>query len=299
MKNRCPVCESEDHKRIGISEPDQIVKKFLAEDYEIVMCNSCSCYYVFPDISFDKRTWNQIYSSEYFPQKTRWYYKNRTKQLKSRFNKIFLLLGSKSAITLLDVGSGEGFALLESFERGWETSGIDIVDNRNDIAKKRGIKFLEGYFMESNFSADSFDIVYVDSVLEHVVNPKEYLTKMLNLLTPNGIIYLGVPNEDSLFNSFKKMIYTLLRKPNVSAQLKPFRSPYHVVGFNKKSLTYLIRSVGGEIVRMENTGRKFEFLGSPPTSLNFWVDLLFLFPIEYLGKLLAKDLYYEVYLTKK
>jgi SAM-dependent methyltransferase len=136
-------------------------------------------------------------------------------------------------------------------------------------------------------------------VVEHVLNPFEYLTKIKSLLRPGGVIYIGVPNEDCLFNSIRKLMFRIAGNKNESEKIKPFDIPYHVIGFNDYSLQYFFDKVGVVILQKRNIGRKFDFLSYPITSRAFWLSLFFLFPVEYPGKWLKKDIYFEAYLTKK
>jgi len=88
-------------------------------------------------------------------------------------------------------------------------------------------------------------------------------------------------------------------KKNESEKIKPFDSPYHVIGFNNNSLNYFIDKIKLKVLKKKNIGRKFDFLSFPISSKSFWVSLFFLFPIEYPGQFLQKDIYFEAYLTKE
>lgn len=136
-------------------------------------------------------------------------------------------------------------------------------------------------------------------MLEHVLTPKEYLLKINKILKPGGIVYTGVPNEDSLFNDIRKLAFFILGKKNISEKIKPFDSPYHVIGFNKKSLGFIFERTNLKIKFMRNFGRKFDFLSNTPNQKGFWIGLFFLFPIEFIGNLLGRDVYFEAYLTKE
>jgi len=65
------------------------------------------------------------------------------------------------------------------------------------------------------------------------------------------------------------------------------------------SLNYFIDKIKLKVLKKKNIGRKFDFLSFPPSSKSFWISLFFLFPIEYPGQLLKKDIYFEAYLTKE
>lgn len=297
IKAICPVCRSHEMKFIGKPFINNIARTLLKEDYLVVRCKKCTTYYVAPEIPFTGEEWKLLYNEGYFALQTQWLIKTRKKELQQRINMLQKSAG-KSKINFLDVGCGEGNALILASGKGWNTTGIDITDNRITEAKKEVISFKEGGLLELQLPAESFDIIYMDSVLEHVLNPLDYLNEIKRLLSPGGVVYIGVPNEDSLQNYVKKVIYSLTGKAAIAPQLKPFDTPYHIVGFNKKSLNIAFQKCGFKVLKMRNFGRKCEFLGFPPGAKGFYIGL-FLLPFEVLGALLRRDVYYEAILTKK
>jgi len=298
MNPHCSICGFAEFKIVGKPKVNHISKLFINKDYFVVQCLNCKGYYVTPYISFTADQWKQLYNSEYFSSQTKWLLKKREKELIERFDKVEEYL-SKSSIYFLDIGTGEGNASIEALKRGWKVSSIDITDNRIEKSKNISIEFTEGYFIEHDFGSKEFDFIYLDSVLEHVLNPKEYLLKINKLLKKDGIVYIGVPNEDSLFNFIKKIVFFLIGRKDISTKIKPFDSPYHVIGFNEVSLKKALSLASLKIVRWQNIGRKFDFLSQSPNQRGFWIGLFFLLPVEFLGKLIKKDVYFSVYAKKE
>jgi len=298
MENYCPICSYSDFTMIGKPESNAVAGGFIDRDYQVVQCSNCKLYYVLPKINFTDEQWSKLYNSKYFASQSSILLKRRKRELKNRFNMAEKLFEGKNPIRFLDIGAGEGKTLIEGLERNWEVTGIDIVDNRIPQAKNDKIEFLKAKFIEYDFPQSYFDFIYLDSVLEHILIPVEYLNKISRILKRGGILYVGVPNEDSLFNDLRRIIFSISGKKNISVKLKPFDSPYHVVGFNSTSLKFIIEKSGLQIKYYRNFGRKFEFLSSKMTSRAFWVDLLFLFPVEIIGYLMKRDVYFEAYLIK-
>lgn len=298
MSDNCPVCGTNSYKVTGRPKPNSVSVNFIKKDYKVVKCNGCGSYYVYPRIDFTDSQWSELYNSEYFSAQTNWLIKKRAKELALRFDKALSYLNNSDKINFLDIGTGEGRAMIEAIRRGWNATGIDIVDNRITEAKKNPITFISGKFLEIDLPENHFDFIFLDSVLEHVLQPAEYLAKIKNILKPNGIVYIGVPNEDSLFNSVRKLVFRFTGQKTISEKLKPFDSPYHVVGFNHHSLNFIINKTGLRIKLLRNFGRKLDFLSNPVNSKAFWTGLLFLFPVEMIGFITKRDVYYEAYLTK-
>ncbi|MBE0571174.1 MAG: class I SAM-dependent methyltransferase [Ignavibacteriaceae bacterium] len=298
MKDCCPVCNSDKKKEIGLPKINLISKRFVDKEFKIVQCNNCELYYVSPKIDFNSSQWNQLYNSEYFSNQSNWLLEKRKKELAKRFDTARSLIENQNQkLKYLDVGAGEGKGLLEAHGRGWEATGIDIVDNRLQDAKLSEIKFIKSNLLECDLPENHFDFIYVDSVIEHVLNPFEYLSKIKKLLRKGGVIYIGVPNEDCLFNSVRKLVFVLTGKKNESEKLKPFDSPYHVIGFNDSSLKYFLDKIELRVLKKRNFGRKFDFLSYSPKSKSFWIGIFFLFPVEYIGQLIQRDIYFEAYLS--
>ena len=197
----------------------------------------------------------------------------------------------------LDIGCGEGYSLIEASNRGWNVYGIDITDHRMKDACINGIKFINSDLINSNLPSDFFDIIYLDSVLEHVYNPVEYLTEIKRILRKGGILYLGVPNEDSLFNDVRKIFYKITGK-NITEKIKPFQSPYHINGFNKKSLAFGLTKAGFKIVELRNFANRLLFMREKPFTKDF-LKLLLIFPIYLLAVPLRRESYLEAYVQKQ
>ena len=297
MPEFCPVCKSKEFSVIGKPRKNKISEKFIVKDYRVVQCSKCQLYYVSPEIDFTDQQWAKLYHSDYFANQSEKLLKKRAKELRQRLEKAEKLLGKRNAIKLLDIGTGEGKTLAAGLKRGWEVTGIDIVDNRNPEARDEKIMFIKGKFIEYDFPQNHFDIIYLDSVLEHVLNPLEYMNKIRSILKPGGILYVGVPDEDCLFNDIRKFDLNIRGKKDISAKIQPFDSPYHVVGFNPQSLKYIIEKAGLKVRFQRNFSRKFAFLYSDVKSKNFWISLAFS-PLEIIGNLIHRDIYFEAYLTR-
>ena len=299
MISSCPVCNGIKYKIIGAPVYNSVSINFKQNEYIVVQCLNCSAYFVSPPINFTDEQWSMLYNSEYFSNQSKWLIKKRAAELKQRLDKAFHFLNEKTDIKFLDIGAGEGKTLIEGIKRNWDVTAIDIVDNRIDAAKGNNIKFIQSKFMEFDFPENHYDFIYLDSVLEHVLNPKDYLLKIKNILKPGGIVYIGVPNEDSLFNYIKRIVFNFIGRKKISEKIKPFDTPYHVIGFNNKSLKFIFNHLGFEIKSFRNFGRKFDFLGHKPNQRGFWIGLLFLLPVEFIGKLINKDVYFDAFISKK
>ena len=297
MKSSCPVCKSSSYHCVGIPQIGGKVTKIIKKKHLVVQCNHCQFYFLAPRIDLAKEEWEYLYNEEYFPQPTNWHFKQRELDRKKRFDKL-QSYSSLKIVNFLDIGCGEGRSLLAAYNRGWESFGVDIFDNRSEDIKKINGHFIKSDLFNASFPDNFFDIIYLDSVLEHVTNPLEYLIEIKRIMRKEAVLYIGVPNEDSLFNDFRKIIFKITRRTEISEKIMPFKSPFHIGGFNSSSLDYIVNSVELEIKEKRNFACRFEFLKYSFLSSGF-LSALISFPVYLLAFLLKREAYFELYLVKK
>lgn len=99
--------------------------------------------------------------------------------------------------SILDVGCGRG-VMLGLFKRhGWEAAGTEVSMNALHAAEARGIAMRRGELPEAAFPSDSFDVVTMWHVLEHVRDPQRYLEEVRRIVKPGGLVVVEVPNFGS------------------------------------------------------------------------------------------------------
>ena len=292
----CPICKSENFIFVGNPSISNKAQKVIKKDYKVVKCLKCSFYFVNPPLELSESDWKYLYDETYFVENSKWFINKRKLDCKERITKAAGFTSNKID-NFLDIGCGEGYSLIEAKSKGWNVFGIDITDHRMEAAKTNDIKFIKADLINSNLPSDYFDVVYLDSVLEHVYNPSDYLSEIKRILRKGGILYLGVPNEDSLFNDVRKILYKIKGK-NISEKIKPFQSPYHINGFNRTSLIFALNNAGFKITKLRNFANRLLFMREKPFSKDFF-KLLFVFPIYLLAVPFGREAYLEAYVQKQ
>ena len=114
---------------------------------------------------------------------------------------------------VLDFGCGAGHTLikLQLEHPKWELFGFDISTNK-EVKQVGNVTIYYDDFarMESDFEPNSFDIIYLNNVLEHVHDPHDTLTRLRALLKPGSEMIIEIPNITSIkFRIFGKYFSSL------------------------------------------------------------------------------------------
>lgn len=108
---------------------------------------------------------------------------------------------------LLDVGCATGLLVMYALEQGLEAEGIDFSSwavqkaNEKTNGKCRVMDFNNA--QKSDF-INLYDIITLNSVLEHLDNPKRALELLFDLCKTNGVVYIQTLNSDSLMHQIMK-----------------------------------------------------------------------------------------------
>ena len=146
--------------------------------------------------------------------------------------------------SLLDVGCGQGVLLEVARHRGWEAVGLDISEQFAKYALENlGVRVDVGDIATVDLEANSFDIVFLNAILEHLLDPCQVLSKIFRALRPRGLLLLEVPNERGLYYRVGNF-WQRIRGRDWVVNLSPTFSPGHVFGFSPKSLETMLSRCG-------------------------------------------------------
>ena len=112
--------------------------------------------------------------------------------LKNKLNLINSLSENKGKI--LDIGAGTGDFLAFVKQNGWQTIGVEPSQKAKEIALKKEVEFANE---TSELENQSFDIITMWHVLEHVPDLEKQIHELKRLLKPNGTLIVAVPNFKS------------------------------------------------------------------------------------------------------
>jgi len=188
VARQCPVCTKSSHTRL-----------FTKGDLTVVQCNDCSMIFANP-------IEEQFITGDFYDQLANPFYlspdKLQSDYAPVRFDrelKLFRRFCSTGAV--LDVGCSTGaflYQLQHRFGNAYQTLGIDVSGPAVDHAERRGVSILREPFLTANFNGRKFSAITFWAVIEHLVNPRHFLSKTSTLLKPGGFCFILVPNFRSL-----------------------------------------------------------------------------------------------------
>jgi SAM-dependent methyltransferase len=174
----------------------------LPGHFFLVQCSQCGLIRQNPRISWDSL-------KKYYPEDYKPYTKLITtersilRRLDRRYGmwkRLHSIQRYKYGGRLLDVGCGTGIFLGEAHRSGrWELVGIEPTLQAAEYASKTlNIPCIPRRFNEVDMPEGSFDVLTMWNVLEHLENPIEDLRHAYQVLRPDGLLVLAIPNVDGI-----------------------------------------------------------------------------------------------------
>jgi SAM-dependent methyltransferase len=152
----------------------------------------------------------------------------------------WILHSCNKKVNILDFGCGRGEFVFYLRQKGWQVWGVDLM-----IKKSAGIQYLSynnllfpslTCLKENNIGM--FDVITLNYSLEHCDNSLSTLKELHTLLSPEGLIFIRVPNFD----------YILRNKKLSSFQLK---IPLHRYFFTVENLAKLLKDAGFTVLSID------------------------------------------------
>ena len=117
------------------------------------------------------------------------------------------------AKVLLDIGCGTGDFLKAAKHSGYDVYGIEPNDKARQIANKKTNNVVFDTTQINKFKGDTFDVITLWHVLEHLPNLHEQIVNFKKLLKPEGTLILAVPNFKSYDASHYKSYWAAFDVP--------------------------------------------------------------------------------------
>lgn len=215
--------------------------------FEIVDCLQCKFMHVILEDGASQSN-QEKYTSHYYDSEKPTYISENEADLRwwnftysSRIKTAQILRG-KNILNWLDIGTGPGLFLEAAKSLGMPALGIEPSIQASDYAKSRGLEVINDFFNHENSQKIGiFDAIHASAVLEHIPDPEEFLSNVLNCLSGDGVLVVVVPNDN---NPIQEIFTQNLLKSKW--WLAP---PFHLNYFTHQSLKTLLEKSGFEVVK--------------------------------------------------
>jgi len=224
--------------------------KFLINKngFDVVRCKNCGLVYVDPQppeneieklYSFEKGygTWR----FDPFKRKKKF---NEKRKLFEEYVK--LITKYKKMGFLLDVGCSSGLFLEVARSFSWKCYGVEVNKDTAAIAKQKGFTIVVGDLLNANFSNETFDVITLWEVLEHVRDPTNTLRHARNLLKNNGYLFISTPN----ISGFEPEVSYHLMGKTMNFWRHP-EPPGHLYQFSVNTIQKLLVKTGFKVVSIQ------------------------------------------------
>ena len=223
MLSSCPICHL-DATPAGCS----------LGTYELYLCPECDLRFAADALKI-KLDYTEIYDS---PE----YVANQVDAITgcvnpalfagmATYQPFFARMHPSNGPTLIDIGCGVGRFCQAASARGWKVVGIDISQKAIEIGRRYAQFPLRNSGIDEAITGkERYDVATAFEVLEHLSDPRDFLTRMRMLLKPGGQVFCTVPNWNCV---------------EVQTAKQPdWVPPIHLQFFSKESLTRLATQAG-------------------------------------------------------
>jgi len=238
----CPVCSA-----------DAAEKIFVKEGFTFVRCPGCGLVYVNPQLdqsrlkeSYEGATSQDIWVDVLLSADQQAYDGKKFQRAAEEMNRMRPAKGK-----VLDVGCSIGLFLDIARSAGWKVWGLELSKKAVKYAVETLKLDVRPKLLEDcGFEPESFDVLTLWEVLEHVPDPRGLLADAAGLLKPGGLAALLVPNAKSLS--------VMMMRERSSA----FGGRNHLWYFSPKTLPMLLDGCGFETVSISTQLSQIEEMAS-------------------------------------
>ena len=207
--------------------------------HTIVKCRNCGLVYTNPHrkASAILHNYEEVVDQLYLEER-----EGRVLTFRRNLRPLEELMPPDPGRRLLDVGCHIGVFLEIAQERGWEVWGVEPSHWAAGEARSRGLRVIEGTLENAHLAGQSFDVITMWDVIEHLTDPLRELRESHRLLKKGGLICIHTMNIES----------PLAR---LMGSRWPWLMEMHLYYFSPRTLGKMLRRAGFTVVKIVNQGR--------------------------------------------
>jgi len=247
MQSACALCGAADHRL-----------RFRDGPFSVVACPGCDLTYVTPrliDEQLIERVYDELYWSSPVARERGYtdYAGDEALYLRTFERRADRLAPHLPAVgRVLDVGCAAGYFLRVMRDRGWQVHGVEPSASIRRVAEEAlGSEALHaGPLDDAALEPESFDLVTLWDVIEHLPDPVGTLRQAAALLRPGGRLLVETQNVGSLFARL------------LGRRWQHYKHAEHLWHFNRRTLAEALARAGlSELVMTSRHAGKYVSAG--------------------------------------
>jgi SAM-dependent methyltransferase len=242
----CPVCAGAAFDVVRPARyPESVDAAHLARLYsassnhilmdQVVRCRNCGLQYVNP------RPKPELILDAYAAAEDPMFVAQNPQRIATfskALRRIFRQLGESGGHgrKLLDIGSAGGAFLVAARDFGFDPVGVEPSRWMADFGRRTyQVDIRDGILVPGMFTDESFDVISIWDVIEHVPDPHGLFTLANRLLKPDGYLLVSYPDVGSL-------------AAKLLAARWPFWLSVHLLYYDRKTIAAQLKRAGFEAI---------------------------------------------------
>lgn len=182
----CPPSRNVDRYRRLL---DTVRRLWGGVQSSVYVCQSCGLGFGWPYVGGDDEYYGILHEQAGYP-KDRWEY---------GWTKRHVLSGFPDGGRILDIGTGSG-AFLRGLDARWQKYATEGSRVNRERLRAAGIECFESTFAAVPEARETFAVITMFQVLEHIAPFRGILADCQSLLRPGGVIVISVPSATAIFD---------------------------------------------------------------------------------------------------
>ncbi len=234
---------------------DDATTRYTKRGFSIVQCNKCGMVYTNPRLKPAKI--GELYDANYFQghgfDESVNYVADVNEHGKTKSNytlndwdlesiQSMLKANSNTKPRLLEIGCGTGVFLDKARAHGFDCEGLELSSYAADFVRSMGIPVQTKSIEDASFADNSWDVIVMREVIEHLPHPLSALKTVQKWLKPGGVLFMATGNYDSPERRLR------------GADWFYFMPEGHLYYFANKTMTKYLQQAGFSGVTVTNQG---------------------------------------------
>lgn len=226
--------------------------------WDVLKCRNCGLFRIepFPSLEEALATYPSSYV-QYAPRKNPMIRIMYKRFVENQGKIMRAIVGENARVLDVGAGCGEFMKVLKEQNPKWNITGLEpslvAVNRAKEIFK---LEMIHGTLDTADIKSNSFDLVIMTHVIEHVPEPAETLTQVQQILKPSGVLYGETENIQTLDARLMGRYWGL------------FHIPRHLHFFTKETIVNCTQKAGFSDVQVYNTFNP----GSWALGLQFYIE---------------------------